>query len=176
MMRRLLLLRHSQSERSEPGESDRDRKLTDRGRKDARNVGVYLARHGLVPDRVLLSSALRAQETWKHAAAAMASAPRPQVAESLYGATAHTIFNAIAETPAEVANLFVVGHNPALHELALSLIASGDIEARERLREELPPAGLVIIGFSFDDWAKLHPHAGRLERFVVPQSIEPATN
>src|SRR4249920_1423235 len=32
--------------------------------------------------------------------------------------------------------LLVVGHNPGLHELAVSLIASGDVEARERVREK----------------------------------------
>ena len=34
--------------------------------------------------------------------------------------------------------LMIVGHNPTLHEVALMLIASGDIDARERLREKLP--------------------------------------
>jgi len=34
--------------------------------------------------------------------------------------------------------------------LALMLIASGDVEARERLREKLPTSGLVIIDFAFD--------------------------
>ena len=34
------------------------------------------------------------------------------------------------------------------------LIASGDIDARERLREKLPTSGLVIIDFAFDDWSR----------------------
>ena len=34
-MRRLMLLRHAKTERPEPGERDRDRKLTKRGRADA---------------------------------------------------------------------------------------------------------------------------------------------
>ncbi len=72
--------------------------------------------------------------------------------------------------------MLVIGHNPGLHELALMLIASGDIEAREQLREKLPTSGLAIIDFAFDDWNKLHPKAGRLERFVSPKSLEAATN
>ena len=52
------------------------------------------------------------------------------------------------------------------------LIASGDVDARERLREKLPTSGLVIIDFAFDDWSKLHPQSGRLERFVSPKSLE----
>jgi phosphohistidine phosphatase len=56
------------------------------------------------------------------------------------------------------------------------LIASGDIETRERLREKLPTSGLAIIDFPFDDWSKLHPQSGRLERFVSPKSLEAAAN
>ena len=50
------------------------------------------------------------------------------------------------------------------------------MEARERLREKLPTSGLVIVEFAFDDWGRLHPQAGRLERFVSPKSLEAAAN
>ena len=56
------------------------------------------------------------------------------------------------------------------------LVASGDIDARERLREKMPTCGLVIIDFAFDDWGKLHPQSGRLERFVTPKSLSAAAN
>ena len=52
-MRRLLLLRHAKTERAEPGERDRDRKLTERGRTDAPVIGNYIVRHHLIPDLVL---------------------------------------------------------------------------------------------------------------------------
>jgi phosphohistidine phosphatase len=51
------------------------------------------------------------------------------------------------------------------------LIASGDVEARERVNEKLPTSGLVVIDLGFDDWSRLHPNAGRLERFVTPRLI-----
>jgi phosphohistidine phosphatase len=72
--------------------------------------------------------------------------------------------------------LLVVGHNPGLHDLAVSLIASGDVEARERVNEKLPTSGLVVIDLPFDDWSPLHPNAGRIERFVSPRLIEEATD
>jgi phosphohistidine phosphatase len=92
--------------------------------------------------------------------------------DGLYDATQHTIFAVIKDVPASVHTLLVVGHNPGLHELARLLIASGDIEMREQLLEKLPTSGLVIIDFAVDDWDRLHPHSGRLERFVTPQSLE----
>ena len=60
-MRRLMLLRHAKTERAEPGDRDRDRKLMKRGRADAPIVGAYLAHHGLAPDLALVSPAERAR-------------------------------------------------------------------------------------------------------------------
>jgi phosphohistidine phosphatase len=171
-MRRLILFRHAKAERSQPGDPDRSRALVERGRKDAARMGAYMANHALTPDRVLVSPATRTQETWKAASAAFRPAPGAMTMDGLYDATQHTIFAVIKDVPASVHTLLVIGHNPGLHELARLLIASGDIEMREQLLEKLPTSGLVIIDFAVDDWDRLHPHSGRLERFVTPQSLE----
>jgi len=175
-MRRLLLFRHAKADRAAPGTPDRDRGLIERGRKDAAKLGAYMASHHLIPDRVLLSPAARCQQTWKHAAGAMKPAPAAMSAERLYDATPHAILAVIKDAPAAAHTLLVCGHNPGMHELALMLIASGDVEARERLHEKLPTSGLAIIEFAFDDWGRLHPQSGRLERFVSPKSLEAAAN
>ncbi len=175
-MRRLILFRHAKAEPSELGMEDRARVLVERGRRDAAKIGAYMKSHALVPDRVVISPAARTQETWKITASAFRPAPGAASADQLYDATPHAIFAVIKDAPAAAHTLMVVGHNPGLHEVALMLIASGDIDARERLREKLPTAGLVIIDFAFDDWSKLHPQSGRLERFVSPKSLEAATN
>ncbi len=175
-MRRLLLFRHAKAERAIPGTPDRDRTLIERGRKDAGKIGGYMATHHLVPDRVLLSPAVRCQETWKYAAKAMKPEPAAMSVEKLYDATPHAILAAIKDAPVAAHTLLVCGHNPGLHELAKMLIASGDVEARERLNEKLPTSGLVIVEFAFDDWGRLHPQSGRLERFVSPKSLEAAAN
>jgi phosphohistidine phosphatase len=175
-MRRLILFRHAKAEASEPGMEDRARVLVERGRKDAARIGTYMASHGLTPDRVVISPAARTQETWKYASAAFKPAPGAKTADALYDATPHAIFGVIKDAPVPAHTLLVVGHNPGLHEVALMLIATGDIDARERLREKLPTAGLAIIEFAFDDWGKLHPQSGRLERFVSPKWLEAATN
>jgi phosphohistidine phosphatase len=175
-MRRLLIFRHAKAERGVAGAPDRERALIERGRKDAGTIGAYMASHHLIPERVLLSPATRCRQTWKYAADAMKSAPAATPAENLYDASPHAILALIKEQPAKVPTLLICGHNPGLQELALMLIASGEVEARESLREKLPTSGLVIIDFAFDDWARLHPASGRLERFVSPKSLEAAAS
>jgi phosphohistidine phosphatase len=174
-MCRLLLLRHSKTERPEPGERDRDRKLMPRGRADAPLIGAYMARHRLIPDLVLVSPAERTVETWALVGAAFSKAPRAVKDDRIYNARAEALAELIREKEGARAVL-VVGHNPALHDLATELIGSGDVEARESLNEKLPTSGLVVIDFAFDDWSELHDNAGRLERFVTPRLIGAASD
>ena len=175
-MRRLLLLRHAKSSWSQPGASDHDRPLTRRGQEAAPRIGAYLARHGLIPDCVLCSTAKRARETWERVAAEASAAPPPTFTEQLYNASPRALIDVMRHAEAEAGSLLVVGHNPGLQEVATQLIASGDLEDRERLREKLPTGGLVVIDFAIEDWSKLHPRSGRLERFVVPRMLEAATD
>ena len=175
-MHRLLLLRHAKTERPEPGERDRDRKLTKRGRADAPAIGAYMAHHGLIPDLAIVSPAKRAQETWELVGAAFTKTPKTVNDERVYNASPKELVELIGETRA-ARSLLVVGHNPGLQpDLAVRLIASGDVETRERITEGLPTSGLVIIDLPFEDWSKLHANGGRLERFVSPRLIAAATD
>jgi phosphohistidine phosphatase len=174
-MRRLLLLRHAKTERAEPGERDRDRKLTKRGRADAAVIGAYMARHGLTPDLVLVSPSKRTQETWALLAQAFDKAPKFLTEERIYDANTQALIEVISAARGAHC-LLVVGHNPGLHDVAMQLIASGDVTARERVVEKLPTSGLVVIDLAFDDWSKLHRHGGRLERYVTPKLVAAATD
>ena len=104
----------------------------------------------------------------------LSASPPASFEERLYNAGAEAILAVVKETKPAVRTLMVIGHNPGLHEGARLLIASGDVEARERLNEGLPTTGLAVIDFAGKDWRKLHPHGGRLERFVTPRSLAAA--
>jgi phosphohistidine phosphatase len=173
---RLMLLRHAKSEKGEPGMTDRARPLNARGCKDAPRIGEYIAHHGPQPDRALVSAARRTRETWERLATVLPAPPPVSYIEALYNAGAEAILDTIRKSARSAGCLLVIGHNPGLHDAARLLIASGDVEARERLREGLPTAGLVVIDFAGDDWKKLHPRSGRLERFITPRLLRAAAD
>jgi phosphohistidine phosphatase len=171
-MRRLLLLRHAKSDRSAaPGAPDHDRPLNPRGQETAPRIGAYMSRHKMQPDQVLCSTAKRTRETLALVQAEFSAEPPCRYDERLYEATPERILEALAEVEPEAGTVLVVGHNPGLQALALLLIASGDLDARERLHEQFPTSGLVVIDFALPGWDKLHHHSGRLERFIVPSAI-----
>jgi phosphohistidine phosphatase len=175
-MRRLLLLRHAKSSWAEPGASDHDRPLNRRGEEAAPRIGAYLRRHKLIPDGVLCSTARRARATWDLVAAEAPAAPPAAYEARLYDASPRTLLDVFHRALPDARSVLVVGHNPGLQEVATQLIAAGDLDDRERLREKLPTGGLVVIDFAIEDWAKLHARSGRLERFVVPRMLETATD
>lgn len=170
-MRRLLLLRHAKTERAAPGQHDRDRRLTERGRDDATIIGAYVVRHHFIPDLVLVSPAVRAEETWTLVAPAFAKAPRVVNEPRIYNATPEMLFRLVRATR-DAPTLMLVGHNPGLHEVALQLIGAGDEQARESINEKLPTSGLVVIDFPLDDWRLVAAGSGRLQSFVYPRLIE----
>ena len=171
---RLMLLRHAKAEKAEAGANDHARRLNARGVSDTALIGAYLARHDLIPAAAMVSTAARTRQTWERLAAALPTAPPVTFEERLYNAGAQAILTLVQATAPKLRSLLVIAHNPGMHDLARLLIAAGDVEARERLNENLPTAGLAVIDFAADSWRKLHAQGGRLERFVSPRTLAEA--
>ncbi|HEX4180930.1 MAG TPA: histidine phosphatase family protein [Caulobacteraceae bacterium] len=119
-MQRLILLRHGKAESVAASGGDFERRLTERGRRDAALIGRVLADAGFAPDLALVSSARRARETWAEVAPTFPYA-RCESARLLYLASAGYLAQAVLEAAEPVNSLIIVGHNPGLHDFALSL-------------------------------------------------------
>jgi phosphohistidine phosphatase len=178
-MRRLMLLRHAKTEHDAPSGRDRDRRLDERGRLDAAAIGAWIGRHSPVPDAVLVSTAVRAQQTWEIARDAMKDAmqeqPQVELLDELYGAEPTELLRIIRMAEAtDPARLLLIGHNPGMHELALMLAGSGDAAAQKSLEDNLPTAGLAILDFAIDDWNEVAFRRGKLVRFTSPKMLKQA--
>jgi phosphohistidine phosphatase len=175
-MRRLLLLRHAKTENDAPSGRDQDRRLDNRGRLDAAEIGGWIGRHPPFPESVLVSTAVRATQTWEIAWDAMQHLmpqPRVEFQPELYGADPAQLLEAVhAAVAADPKTLMLVGHNPGMHELALMLTGSGDDAGRKALGDNLPTSGLAIFDFEIDDWSDVAFRRGRLARFVSPRLLK----
>src|SRR5882757_4288642 len=108
---RLMLLRHAKAEKAEPGLGDRERRLNARGQSDTALIGAYIARHGLIPDAVIVSTARRTRETWDHLASALSDPPPATFEDRLYNAGTEAILATVKATAPAVRTLLVIGHN-----------------------------------------------------------------
>jgi phosphohistidine phosphatase len=174
-MRRLLLLRHAKTETDAPSGRDQDRRLDDRGHKDAAEIGDWMASHPPFPEAVLVSHAVRARQTWDIAWETMkdrVAAPQVEILPELYAADPAQILESIrtATVPADPKQLLVVGHNPGMHEIALMLTGGGD-PAAKALADNLPTSGLAIFDFDVKDWGDVAYRRGKLVLFVSPRLL-----
>ncbi|WP_404960833.1 SixA phosphatase family protein [Streptomyces sp. 147326] len=165
--RRIALLRHAKADW--PEVSDHDRPLAERGRKDAPAVGLKLAETGIVFDLALCSTAARTRETWKLAVQEMPHRPKTHYEERLYDASLGELIALLNETPDEVSDLLVIGHNPGMHALAdaLSGRAEGDTLAR-MTRTGFPTAALAVVSFA-GSWKSVEHGVGTLLDYWTPK-------
>ena len=121
-MKRLLIMRHATAG---PGSPDRDRGLTDAGLLEAGTLGRRLAGDGVGVDAIVSSTAVRAMQT----AVAVRDNLFPEHAceadihtsAVLYNASAAQWLETIAALDAGWDDVLMVGHNPAVAHLAVSL-------------------------------------------------------
>ncbi|MBW7974221.1 histidine phosphatase family protein [Bradyrhizobium sp. BR 10289] len=175
-MRRLMLLRHAKTETDAPSGRDQDRRLDDRGHKDAAVIGDWIATHPPFPEAVLVSHAVRARQTWDMAWETMKDrvpAPEVEVLPELYGADPAQILETIrtATAPRDPKQLLLVAHNPGMHEAVLMLMGSGDPAGAKALADNLPTAGLAILDFDVKDWGDVAYRRGKLVLFVSPKLL-----
>ncbi len=112
----LILWRHAEAE---DGNDDLARELTDRGRKQAAKMSVFLHRHLPADARILVSPAARTQQT-----AAALTADYTTVPSIAPGASVHAVLQAV-RWPNAGGTVLVVGHQPTLGSVAAQLLGSG---------------------------------------------------
>ena len=159
MPRELLLMRHGKSDWSEPL-PDFERPITDRGKRGAQRIGVWLLGESLEPDHVVSSPAERALVTAQKAIKAMGRSAAGIVRERrVYDASLGQLLAVLAEVPAAAGRVLLVGHNPGLEEL---------LEYLSRQRLETPANGKLMPTATLarlempDDWQRLEAGCARL--------------
>lgn len=175
--RRLVLLRHA---KAEPAGSVADelRPLALAGRRQCGLVGVSLAASGLLPERVLVSSAVRTRQTWDLVRTGLGEVPEPEVDvdDALYLAHAADVVRLVQQTDARVATVLVVGHEPTMSGAA-ALLAAADDPADDphdplrsghlaQVRTGLPTGAYAVL--ALDDWATVGTSGAMLLDVVRP--------
>jgi phosphohistidine phosphatase len=159
----LLLLRHAKSSWDDPALPDHDRPLAPRGRRAAKLIGARLRADRTPVSLVLCSSARRAQETVE----LVAPPGRIETDNRLYGASADELLRRARQVADDVEAVMLVGHNPAIRELAIELIA----DAGEEVVGKFPTGALATLTFS-GPWHTLGPRGTELITFLKPRDLD----
>ena len=174
-MRRLFLIRHAKAEPA-VGQDDYERALTERGRADARRIATALAARNLLPDVLIHSGALRAKQTAEIFAAQWPRRVGLEDELGLYDATQAMLFARARALPDRSESVGVVGHNPGLGEVAMTLAGSGADPELRRMAAKYPTGAVAVIDFDIDCWDAVERKAGLLNLFLTPGELEDQTD
>ena len=131
-----------------------------------------MARAGLIPHRVLCSTARRATQTWDLVSEQLTHSIPVEIREDLYHASPGSLLKLLQELPETVETALLVGHNPTFEDLALSLVETGDEEALAQLERKYPTGALCVIDFPVKAWPDIAPATGHLRQFVRPRTLK----
>jgi phosphohistidine phosphatase len=170
-MRRLFLIRHAKAKPT-VGRDDYARKLTKRGRADAKRVAKALAARHFLPDVLIHSGATRAKETAEIFAAKWRSKVELEEDVRLYDASVTTLLDRTRALADAHKCVGLVGHNPGLGELATALTGSGTEPELHRLAAKYPTSAVAVLDFSIKRWEEVERNAAMLALYLTPAELE----
>ena len=123
-MKYLYIIRHAKAEASSHEVDDHDRKLINKGIKRANNLNTWLNRKKPNLDALLCSSSLRTTQTMDVITYDLNYSVNKIVDKKLYGASEEMLMNYLSFLDDKFNNIGIVGHQPGLQELAITLVSS----------------------------------------------------
>lgn len=120
-MTRLILMRHAKSSWKEPGQSDHQRPLNARGRRDAPAIARLLVQMGWTPELAVVSDAARTEETWAWMHGELGGEPTVQLASPLYHGALGEIIDVLRLQLNGEATVLALGHNPGWEDAVAAL-------------------------------------------------------
>jgi phosphohistidine phosphatase len=163
-MKRLTIMRHADARWKDSATEDFARPLNRRGLSGAEAMARRLLELELVPDRLLASTARRAEQTADIVARELSLSVRHvQREDALYLASAADMLRLIQKTGPRIAHLMVIAHNPGASHLIHMLVPRGGIST-------LTTAALCSMVFETDEWSTIGPECLKEVQHHAPPS------
>lgn len=166
----LILIRHAKAEPPSGTMSDHDRALTLAGRTSAAELGAVLLEAGLAPDVVLVSSAVRTQQTWKLMQGDLAGAD-VHVEDELYETHVGGVHELLAALEGEPSIVAIIGHEPTMSATAAFYAGpDSDTPSMQRISQGLPTGNAATLTFE-GAWADLEQHTATLNGIYATRAL-----
>ena len=164
----LLLWRHAEAG---IGIKDINRDLTDKGKLDGKKIAELLAKN-YTNMSLFCSNAIRTINTSNYLVNILPKI-KTYYFDKLYLATSDEMINIIYQNSINKKNILCVGHNPGIHQLALSLVKKSSIDLKfEKINHKYPTAALAVIKIKDGNWENLYNNQNELIDFITPKDLK----
>ncbi|NPA73842.1 MAG: histidine phosphatase family protein [Epsilonproteobacteria bacterium] len=163
-MKRLFIIRHAKSDWSKTDISDFDRGLKKRGKRDIVLMACWLQSNGYYPDIIISSPAKRAKKSAKKIAEVLGiDKDKIIYNKKIYEASPADLTDILSKIKDKYNDVFLVGHNPSLNELAEYLSDS--------VIFNIPTSGIICIEFDIKSWRDIKKKKGEILFFEYPKKL-----
>ncbi len=167
MKHTLLVLRHGKSDWP-IGMEDFKRPLKERGKRDAKRVGLWIIEQKIIPDYIISSPAQRATATAEKICKVMGVHHTKIVHDvKIYEAEVEQLVEVLQKCPEKAKTVMLVGHNPGLESLLLFLDKNVVIPEDGKL---LPTAALARLEINCN-WKSLSRNCANLVSITRPKQL-----
>ena len=166
-MNTLYVIRHAKSSWDESDQSDFERSLNDRGKRDAPRMGKRLKERGIHADLMLSSPAQRAYSTAKRIADVMGYSKKNITTDKqIYHASEDGLLDAVQSINDNHTCVFLFGHNPGLTDFVNSL-------ADENPHiDNVPTCGIVGFKLNVSSWKDVQWRSAKMLFFDYPKALK----
>ncbi|WP_154854118.1 SixA phosphatase family protein [Cyclobacterium xiamenense] len=157
MVKELLLARHGEATAPSFAVEDMQRSLTPAGSQQVERLGRTLAINGQTCDYLIHSPAKRCSQTAAILAQQL-SVKTCNAHRSIYQASREQLFRQLTQFPKEANQVLLVGHNPAVSQLAAYLTGESHLV--------FSPGMMARIHFTDQEWEAVSKGTGTLEEIL----------
>jgi len=162
-MQKFILVRHAKSSWNDATLSDHERPLNQRGRRDAPIMGQWLADNSYKPDYLIVSSAVRAQQTADAFQVVAELVDDKYITEPrLYHAGMQEWIQVLEEARGASETIAFFAHNPGITQVINWLCTETIFN--------VPTCGVAIIGIP-TDCKRIDSGVGKLLDYQTPKSL-----
>jgi len=164
IMRYFTIVRHAKSSWAAQGLSDHERPLNERGQRDAPRMATWLARTLYKPQALVVSSAVRAQETGRHFQERLSLAEANYINDSrLYLAGMKEWIEVLQDALQQNQDVAFFAHNPGVTNIINWLADESIFDA--------PTCAVAVIAIA-DDCERIDSGVGKLIAYKTPKTLE----
>ena len=158
-MKKLYIVRHAQKEEESIDGNDYDRDLSQEGVVCAKEMAQRFAQKNLPIDLIVASPSKRTKLTAEIFAEALNYKKTVMLNEVLYMAFVNELLETITYTFDTVDSMLIVGHNPSLTALAVTLVG---------FKEKFQMGAIMQIEFDCNSWIDISKDNAKLISYDLP--------
>ena len=165
--RKLLVVRHAKSAWP-AGVPDRSRPLGPRGMRDAPLMGQRIRELVGAVDVVVISPTQRTQDTWTLINEELGHTGPVITDPRVYDAWGARMLELVHDLPGDAGTVMILGHEPGVSELVLSLAGYAQDGLRELVATKFPTCAVALLSAD-RPWSEFMPGCAALETFTTPK-------